>query len=383
MNESKHNKLSSVCLVVLNNFANDSRVLKEAISLNKTGYKVLVLAMLDRGQLSAEMVNGVQVQRIYLKTRSLLKIKPVQLIKYFEFLIKAYSIARKYDIIHCNDLNALPIGVLCKFFHSSRVVYDAHEFEINRIPNQSKFSIRMLYLLEKSLIGFADKVLTVSESIAVKYSEIYGIPKPELILNCPPMRISNVKANKFRDEFGISQDSEIFLYQGALSKGRGIEYLIDVFCRDEYHNLVLVFMGYGVLQNQIQDVADKYDRIFYKSAVSPDQVLVYTLSADYGISLIEDSSLSYRFCLPNKIFEYIMVGIPIIVSDLPEMKRVVEEYKVGVVIGSSSENDFIPAFIGKIGLIKKSDLDDNFTKARNVFNWENQEKKLISIYNDL
>lgn len=197
------------------------------------------------------------------------------------------------------------------------------------------------------------------------------------------MRISNVKANKFRDEFGISQDSEIFLYQGALSKGRGIEYLIDVFCRDEYHNLVLVFMGYGVLQNQIQDVADKYDRIFYKSAVSPDQVLVYTLSADYGISLIEDSSLSYRFCLPNKIFEYIMVGIPIIVSDLPEMKRVVEEYKVGVVIGSSSENDFIPAFIGKIGLIKKSDLDDNFTKARNVFNWENQEKKLISIYNDL
>lgn len=383
MEKPKSNPLKSVCLVVLNNFKNDSRVLKEAISLKSNGYQVMVLAMFDNGQLMEEIIKEVRICRIPLKTRSWSKSKPVQLLKYFEFLFKAYLKAKKFDIVHCNDLNALPVGVICKILKNRKVVYDAHEFEINRFPNQSKSSKKVHYWLEKIMIGFADKVITVSQSIADEYSKIYNIPAPELILNCPHFVDVNNKDDKFRNELGISSNSKILLYQGALSKGRGVEFLLDTFSRIKCSNFVLVFMGYGVLEEKIKKEAMISDRIFFKSAVQPDQVLQYTASADFGISFIEDVSLSYRYSLPNKIFEYIMVGIPVIVSDLPEMARIVQQYRVGIVVDTKSENGFFDSLIQEIKSLDMEKLQTNLENARKVFNWENQEKKLISLYSDL
>ena len=90
-------------------------------------------------------------------------------------------------------------------------------------------------------------------------------------------------------------------------------------------------MGYGTLENLIQKISKEYKNIYFHKAVSPDVLLDYTSSADFGISTIEDSCLSYRYCLPNKMFEYLMAGIPVIVSNLYEMKRLVESNMVGTV----------------------------------------------------
>ena len=389
MQEFKNKQLKSVCLVVLNNFKNDSRVLKEAISLKKNGYEVIVLAMFDKGQGIDEVKDDIQIKRIPLKTRSLPKIKPIQFLKYFEFLIKAYLVAKKHNIIHCNDLNSLPVGVFCKIFNNRKVVYDAHEYEINHIPNESNISIRLKYYFENILIKYADKVITVSESIANEYVKLYKIEKPTLIFNTPNYQIVN-KSNKFKEIFNLSNNQKIFIYQGAMSKGRGIELILKTF-QDillDFKNSknkfppVVIFMGYGPLEENIKNITKTHENIFFQPAVPPDVLVHYTSSSDFGISLIEDICLSYRYCLPNKLFEYIMSEIPVVVSDLFEMKRFVNENNLGVVLKNNTPKDF-KKLIYNLMKTNSNDFKSNIYKVKSLYNWEEQEKVFLNLYKKL
>jgi glycosyltransferase involved in cell wall biosynthesis len=98
--------------------------------------------------------------------------------------------------------------------------------------------------------------------------------------------------------------------------------------------------------------------------------------------MIEDSCLSYRYCLPNKLFEYVMAEIPILVSNLPEMKTLVEKYQVGVIIEDSSSNSIENALV-KAKLLDKKILKNNIAKVKDLYNWEEQEKKLLKVYRSL
>jgi glycosyltransferase involved in cell wall biosynthesis len=312
--------MKSVVLIVLNNFTRDSRVLKESRSLVKSGYKVDVLALHDHGLAQNEIVDGVSVERLSLRSRRLPKIRLFQILKYFEFLIRAVLYSKKFDVLHCNDLNSLPIGIICKAFNRNiKVVYDAHEYEIETVHLKGWFK-KVAARVERFCIQYADKVITVSESIAEEYSRLYGIDKPYIVLNCP-LSIEVSKKNHFREQLGIPENKYIFLYQGALAEGRGIHNILNVFRSRPDVDAVVAFMGYGPLSNEIKRAAEKSENIYFYNAVSPNVVLEYTSSADFGISFIEDRCLNYKYCLPNKLFEYLMVGLPVIVSDLPEMKK--------------------------------------------------------------
>ncbi|HHH19988.1 MAG TPA: glycosyltransferase, partial [Campylobacterales bacterium] len=184
----------------------------------------------------------------------------------------------------------------------------------------------------------------------------------------------------FRKKFLIPEDVTVFLYQGALSHGRGILQLVEVF-KSIDKKAVVVFMGYGTLEPLIKEASHRYDTIFFHEAVSPDVLLEYTGSADVGLSLIEDTCLSYRYCLPNKMFEYIMVGIPIIVSDLPEMRKVVQEYGVGVIAQNGELG--LTQVIEEAILLSKQAKKESFDRVRREYNWENQEKRLLEVYDAL
>jgi glycosyltransferase involved in cell wall biosynthesis len=377
----------SVCLVVLNNFKNDSRVLKEAITLKNNGYKVLVLAMFDEGQLKKEFVKEIQVQRLELKSRSWSKMKFVQILKYFEFLARAYSVAKHYNIIHCNDLNALPIGALCKILKNKKVVYDAHEFEINHKPNESKISIKINYVIEKTLIRYADKVITVSDSIANEYVKLYNIEKPRLVFNTPKYQEVD-ESNLFSRIFDLDSSQTIFLYQGKLSEGRGVELLVETFqslyseIKNNKSYPVIIFMGYGPLEGYVKDVSTKFSNIYFQPAVSPENIVNYASSADFGISLIEDVCLSYRYCLPNKLFEYIMSEIPVIVSGLYEMKNFIIQNKVGFVVKQNNIEE-LKKVINDVLQIDISNYKLNTKKTKLQYNWEEQEEVLINLYKEL
>lgn len=375
--------MKEVVSIVINNFKNDSRVLKENISLQKEGYKVKVVALHEEGLKEFDDIQNIPVHRIKLKSRNWSKHKIVQIVKYLEFLYRTIKIYKKSDILHCNDLDALPVGVIVKkFFNKNvKIVYDAHEYEINDTPNQSEKIIKIKYFLEKILIKHVDKTITVSNAISDEYVKLYSIEKPALVLNTPPYK--NIeKKDIFRKSFKIEKDKRIFLYQGSLSKGRGIENLLETFKTMENKNAVIVFMGYGILESVIRKASEEHLNIYFHNAVSPDILLDYTSSADFGISTIEDSCLSYRYCLPNKMFEYLMAEVPVIVSNLPEMKRVVNLNKVGMVVKENNTKELINT-IHDIIKIDKNSFQENIKSFKTKYNWEEQEKVLVKVYEGL
>lgn len=375
--------MKKVTSIVLNNFKNDSRVLKENISLQKAGYEVQVVALHEESLKKYDKFQNIQVHRVKLKSRGWSKHKLVQLLKYFEFIYKVVKQYKKSDIIHCNDLNSLPIGVIIKKFFNknAKIVYDAHEYEINDVPNQSQRSIKIKYYVEKFFIKYADKVITVSNAIADEYVKLYNIEKPALVLNTPPYKEIQ-KKNIFRETLDIKEDQTIFLYQGGLSHGRGIEILLETFKTIDDENAVIVFMGYGSLENMIKKTSKEYKNIYLHQAVSPNVLLDYTSSADFGISTIEDSCLSYRYCLPNKLFEYLMAEIPVIVSNLYEMRRLVKINRIGIVAEENTPQGLKKAIKEAVKL-DKEELKTNIQKVKTIYNWEEQEKILLDTYKGL
>jgi glycosyltransferase involved in cell wall biosynthesis len=373
--------MKNIANIVLNDFTNDSRVLKTSNSLIQFGYKVTVVAMHDKGLAEKEIIGDVNVDRVKLTSRPWPKYKPIQLLKYLEFVSRSFWRYRDVDVIHCNDLNTLPVGLLIKLVGKDvKVVYDCHEHEteINGLKGLEK---KLKKILEGFLIRFSDQVITVSDSIADEYVRLYNIPKPNLVLNCPPYQCV-AKYNIFRETFGIRNDQNIFIYQGGLSKGRGIEILLDAFEKVSSDKNVLVCMGYGPLENLIEEKSRLSNSIFFHPAVSPQVLLKYTSSADYGIAFIEDTCLSYRYCLPNKIFEYLMAGLPVLVSNLYEMKRLVEAHQVGIVTGENSVKSFKQGVEMSINQNHQKTVE-NVIKAREFFSWETQEKVLKEVYRDI
>ena len=371
--------MKKVLSIVLNNFKNDSRVLKENISLKKASYDVQVVALYDEGQKEFESIQNIPVHRIKLKSRNWSKNKLIQLLKYFEFMYKVIKNYKNSDIIHCNDLNTLPIGVIIKKFFNknAKIVYDAHEYETETFHLKG-IEKKIVKIIEKYLIKYADKIITVSDSIANEYVKLYNIEKPALVLNTPLFK--NIeKKDLFREKLGIKKDKTIFLYQGGLSKGRGIEVLLDAFKDINDNKSVIVFMGYGPLEKVIQEASKKYPNIYFHPAVSPEVLLDYTSSADFGISTIEDGCLSYRYCLPNKMFEYLMAEIPVIVSNLYEMRKLVNRYKIGVVAKENSPKGLKEAIKEAMSL-DRNELLENIKKVKKIYNWEEQEKILLEVY---
>ncbi len=374
--------MKKVVSIVLNAFTNDSRVLKEAQSLKKFGYEVQVVALHEEPLAEKELVQGISVHRICLRTRGWSKRKYVQVIKYLEFIGKVISNYRAADIFHCNDLGALPLGVIIKVFFNrdAKVVYDAHEYEteINALKGIEKL---ILKVLEKFLIRFAERVITVSDSIANEYVRLYSIAKPALILNCPPFQ-EHVKNDIFRETFGIRREASIFLYQGGLASGRGVENILDAFRTMNDTTKVVVFMGYGPLSAHVQEVAGNCSNVYYHPAVATDILSHYTSSADVGLSLTENTCLNHYYCLPNKIFEYFMAGIPVITSDLVEQRRIIRNHGVGVVARENSTEGIIEA-VKVICNMDKRILCENVHKLASHYNWEAQETILVRLYEGL
>jgi len=466
--------MKKVTTIVLNGFTNDSRVLKENLSLKKAGFDVKILALLKEGLPEFEIIDGLPVHRLSLNKKKQIQqksqsfnevvsqnieinnhkispqednatntaentpiVKPISLsdiynkeipflgklfilLKLFiRFIRKAIRFAKRTikktirfvkrtikkifnryfrlhklkfnmlfvrkakdsDIIHCNDLYTLPMGVMVKKLYNKnvKIVYDAHEYEteVNGLSGNKK---RFRKIMERILIHYADKVICVSDAIANEYVRLYGIEKPALVLNTPPYQIVE-KKNFFREKLGIDENQTIFLYQGGLSKGRGIEILLETFKKTDPSNII-VFMGYGPLEALVIEAATQYDNIYFYEAVSPSVLLGYTSSADFGILFYENNCLNHYYCSPNKMFEYLMAGIPVIASNLYEMKRLVENNKIGIVAKDNTPEGLKEA-IEKAVLLDKDTLQKNIRKVQEVYNWEEQEKVLLDLYKDL
>lgn len=235
----------------------------------------------------------------------------------------------KTSIVYCNDEFCLPASFFLAKSTGSRLIYDAHELEHDK-NGQSALTRKVTFQWEKFFWPSIDYFITVSESIRLHYLETLG-PKPsDVVLNSPSISYRAVESSSLgiRKSLGLGGEDLILVYVGFFSEGRGIRFLLDCVQElpDNYH---LVFLGEGSLWGDIVESTKNFTNVHVISAVPHDELVDFISSADIGLCLLEPVSLSDRFALPNKFFEYAFARLPILYSDFPEMSRVAQRYELG------------------------------------------------------
>ena len=368
--------------ISLNEFTNASRVLKQTKSLVDSGVVDQVyIAALHKNGLDEEYDydNKRQLKRFSLRSRGLGKNLFMQLIKYIEFCILVYYYYKdkKINMVNIHSLSMLPLGMFLKYAYNAILIYDTHELEVERNGLRGVRQ-KLCKWMERRLINYMNLTLVVSESIADWYKNEYKIKRPPVVLNTPNKR-ERKKNNHFREQLGIREEQVILIYQGGLFSGRGIHLILDAFKARTDDKVVAVFMGYGELDKDIKIAAAEHDNIFFFPAVSPQVVLEYTSSADLGISLIENTCLSYYYCMPNKLFEYSMAGLPVLVSNMKDMSELVTNNNMGGVITDFSVNGInqaIDDFLNQDLVLMK----ENAYRVACENSWEKQEEKMLEAY---
>ena len=287
------------------------------------------------------------------------------------------------QVIHCNDWFVLPIAVAVKSLTRSKLIYDAHELE-SQTTNDPNFPSLFIERLEKFLWPSVDFLITVSPSIETWYHENIG-PKPsEVILNSPVVASvrefasTGEKGHYFRDKFGLSDSTIVYIYIGMLSVGRGIETILDAFGATDTESAA-VFLGYGNYRERIENQGKISGKVFVHDRVPHTEVVELARNADFGLCLIENVSLSDYYCIPNKLLEYAFSGIPVVASKLPEIQRVVEEYELGQCFDNSTEQ------LMEVLEMNEKDPVIRRSSHKNLFplSWEAQAIKLEAVLSEV
>ncbi|MGE7773623.1 glycosyltransferase [Chitinophaga sp. NPDC101104] len=366
-------------------FKNESRILREARSILSLGLanQILIAATWEKGLPESEQItDNIVVNRKKSVFNRFPKGGICDILRYLAFMVQVilrYSGKRKPQIVNSHSLSVLFAGVIFKILYGSRLIYDAHELETER-SGVHGYRQKLAKILERSLIRRCDKIIVVCDKIAEWYLQAYPFLKGKItvIRNVPDtITAESIPDANLKREFAVPENHLLFVYQGGFFRGRGIETMLSVFEKNTDKHLV--FIGYGPYQNMISEYERRCKNIHVKAAVPPAQLIAYTRTADCGISLIENVSLSYYYSLPNKVFEYAMSGVPLIVSDFPEMSNFVNTYKIGWAVNPDIES------LGKL----LSDLDrsaleavkPNFARVYREINWQIEEKKLLEAYN--
>ena len=287
-------------------------------------------------------------------------------------------------VYHASGLYVLPAACSAARRHGGRIAYDARELYTHVSATAGRPWVRAFWhLVERRGIRRADAVLTVGNAIADRLAATYGVVRPAVLHNIPDRKFPALPPSPLVP--GLDPDTVVILHQGHMMKDRGCEQLVDAM-RD-IEGAVLVFLGGGplrpALQKQAAD-AGVADRIRFVDSVPADRLPAYTASADLGVTLLQDTCLNHRFALPNKLFQYFMAGLPVIASDLPEIRRVVAPHDTGILVESGNRTALVAALRQAVAQKPlREQWRRNIPRVFETFNPDSVSERLMHIYGEL
>jgi len=365
--------------------------MRDAITLVEAGFNVTIVdVMSDRTRPAEEDISGVHLKHIFMPSYFVsARFKPWFLVKLV--MIMVYGTIQllqvQADIYHAHVERALPACYIAARLRGKPFIVDTPELILTD-PSYARWSrLRILASqLIKHLVSHCAGYITASPLYLQELGKLYGAKDVMLIRNVPPFK-AVTKCNRFHKRLGLGPHVRIALYQGNLQPNRGLHLLIQATPFLE-KDIVIVMMGEGytetpaLLQSHIasEGVAD---RVKILPPVPYEELLHWTASADIGLTLLpSDYSLSIRKCLPNKFFEYLMAGLPVLSSELDAIVEVIKTYDVGKVVLSLAPQD--------VGAAINAMLADHDSLARmsanalavahQEFNWEKESQKLLHLY---
>lgn len=368
-----------VILSVTNDLATDQRVQKVAQTLLDIGFDVLLVGRLLEGSMPVAHFAHHRM-KLWFTTG-------VAFYTEYHIRLSLFLLFRKADVLVANDLDTLLPNYLISKLKGIKLVYDTHEYytevpELQGNPLKKK----IWTAVEKFIFPKLKKVITVNESIAQIYADLYKV-KVHVVKNVPRKRqFSFASKTDLRTALNLPLTKKILLMQGAgINISRGGEEAVEAMQFVE--NTVLYIIGSGdaipVLKQMTQDLKLQ-EKVIFINKLPYNELLKYTACADAGLTLDKDNNLNYRYSLPNKLFDYFACGLPVIASKLVEIEKIYQQFPFGILVTEVNAKQLAEAFenIDPNSLIYTQWLG-KIKQATEIFCWENEEKVIREVYGDL
>jgi glycosyltransferase involved in cell wall biosynthesis len=362
-----------VIVSVTNDLVTDQRVHKVCTYLHEKGCDVTLVGR--------KFKSSVSLNREY-KTKRMRLLFTKGALFYAEYNKRLffYLLFKKADILLANDLDTLLANKTASRFKSCILVYDSHEFftEVPELVNRPRVQ-RVWERIERRIFPKLQHIYTVNKSIAKLYQDRYN--KEIKVVRNVSRRFEPTNIPS-REELGLPTDKRIIILQGAgINIDRGSEELLEAM--NYLTNFHLLIVGSGDVVPMLKNKAEGRLDVTFVGRKNYETMMEYTANADIGVSLDKDTNMNYRYSLPNKIFDYIHAGIPVLVSDLVEVRSIIDQYQIGAVI-PSHDPEVIAESIRTFFLgLNQEELSQKLAFAAAELNWNNETKVLDSIYDPI
>lgn len=362
--------MDRIIVSVSNDLISDRRVDKVCSSLNKKGYDITLVGCIKK--------TNKPINREY-KTKRFKMLFKKGFLFYFEYNLRLFLqlLFIRKDAFLCNDTDALPANFLASKICRKPLIFDAHELfpEVPEVVNR-RFVKGFWQKIEDIIFPHLKYSYTVCQSIADYYNRRYGI-EMGVVRNIPSMIL---KEDDSPTPDIKKEGKKILLYQGAINVGRGLEWTIKAM--NYLDNCLLYICGDGDLTEEMKQLARNEgveDKVIFTGRIPADRLDNYTKQADLGFVLLANLGLSYYFSLPNRIFDYMKYGVPVLATKFPEISRIVEGCNTGLTTETDNPKEL--ATIIKEMLVNWNDDKTRYRIAMcaNQFNWENEEKIIFNI----
>jgi glycosyltransferase involved in cell wall biosynthesis len=395
-----------VCMLVRNDCRTDYRVLKEAGSVARAGYKVTVVAANTYGPLERETRDGFEIIRVPVERARTRAERYVNLFPRAMWRMAEVAQEVGAAVYHAHDGDAtVPAWLAARRVPGAKLIYDAHEvgflsfsemwhyypFSWMTIPAMiSGWSWQSLF--EWIIRHKTDAVITVNDILADLQAAHYGIPRPTVVMNCPPLApVMDERRGALAERIGVAPETPIVMCSGMFALDRGDGPGLENLLRSAalLHRGVVVLMGnVGTLPQfeplrALASSTELAGRAFVLPAVPPAEVAAYLAGASIGVIPLQLRGL-FRYASPNKLFEYMAVGLPVVYGDIPPVQAICEQYGCGLPCDPGS-----PASIAD-ALNRLLDDSEFYRNQRNgalaaaqVYNWQAQEQVLLDVYRRL
>jgi len=356
----------------------DSRVRREASSLAAAGHHVFVLEL---AEVSEPVLEGF-ARRSCLPPARLKRWLPFHLYRIAFLLYFVRGLARvRPDVVHAHDAAMLAPGLFGSWLTGARLIYDSHELATG-VPYRERGWGWFVAMLEWIIVPRCDAVITVSDGIAQRLAQRYRLRRA-------PIVVRNVSAlapqgtDGLRRRMGITEQEPLVLHQGAPAPARGCDVLVDAVALLD--GVRLVFLGdpepgYGAeLAAKVRE-RGIVDRVSILPSVPLDQLLACTAEADVGVTLLQDNCENHRLALPNKLFEYIAAGVPVVASALPETSRLIGDYGIGWVARPDDPAAVAQALTVALAHRDDPELGRRIARAAYELRWPREQQRLLDLY---
>jgi glycosyltransferase involved in cell wall biosynthesis len=302
-----------------------------------------------------------------------------------DFYRRAIAVVREVrpGLVHCNDYNTMWVGVAARLLGGSTVVYDSHELWPDR--NGRSEPRWWLIACEALFVRAAHRTITASPGYAQVMAKRYRIAPPGVIRNIPDSSMMSSALGSQNGEVPAGDRDRLALYVGALTTGRGLELSIMALNHIDDVRLRLVGPARPAYLQQLVQLAETEgvsDRVEFAGAVSPDELIETISEASVGLALIQPICLSYRMSLPNKVFEYVAAGLPVLGSDLPAISALVNEHRIGLLAEPGEVEDVAAKLAEMLEPERNSAFRDAARAAAEELHWDREAERLADEYRE-